>query len=324
MFARFDNRAQSRLFFPALWTPGEQQWSIPSETYTKFYDTILLPTMREVCAVPAAHWPASYAAARLLYQDTMGKFHFRMMDITEWDIPALETKLLERMEVDPSFVGAFWEHEIRGVKDATGHEMDDPEARSDRFRSLTDVFDMDRVTPSEWVIDVAVEISTVGHNLAWLTLGHARILEYALPGVTMDQIEGILHSTTKYTLDPVAHMAAIAGFRAHPGRNRGTDRVSYVNVYTTDKCNTYQQWPGSFKRQATSAVLPKNMPTLLSHVSRIGDVFAACAGSEAGSQDGHARFEIRVPLANAETVMTRSMDDLIPHVVVAIPNDTWW
>lgn len=316
------------MFFPALWASGEHLWSITQATYAKFYDTILLPSIRHVSAVSAAHWPISYSSAMNHARDARGHYHYQTLDVNYTDLVELETQLLERMDQDATFKGAFWEHELRGTKDATGHEFEDVDAHRDRFESFISILNMDRVVPAEWCVDVAVEISIAGFNVAWLTVAHSRILAYALPDVHPDHLTAISRNKSKFTSDVVAHLDGVAGCRVDPGRYCGSDGVSYINVYTTDKSNTYQQWLGSFARIRTAALLPKGIKALLRSMSIMGEAFAACrtTSCRAGdiSQDGHARFEVRVPIANALTAMTRNMDDLIGHAVICIPNQTWW
>ncbi|EED77074.1 predicted protein, partial [Postia placenta Mad-698-R] len=327
-FGKLSHRGQSRLFFPALWASGEHLWSITQATYAKFYDTILLPSIRHVSAVSAAHWPISYSSAMNHARDARGHYHYQTLDVNYTDLVELETQLLERMDQDATFKGAFWEHELRGTKDATGHEFEDVDAHRDRFESFISILNMDRVVPAEWCVDVAVEISIAGFNVAWLTVAHSRILAYALPDVHPDHLTAISRNKSKFTSDVVAHLDGVAGCRVDPGRYCGSDGVSYINVYTTDKSNTYQQWLGSFARIRTAALLPKGIKALLRSMSIMGEAFAACrtTSCRAGdiSQDGHARFEVRVPIANALTAMTRNMDDLIGHAVICIPNQTWW
>ncbi|KAH9926071.1 hypothetical protein B0H21DRAFT_700840 [Amylocystis lapponica] len=171
--AKFGLRSQTRVFFPKLWLPGARDWKIGQEKYEKFYDDCLLPTIRAKCEVLSAHWPISYSHGMSLMRNQAGGFHHKTQDISNWSIQDVERELLARMDEHSDFSGAFFEHEIRGVKDATSHEMDDPDARADRFDAACISLDMARVDASEWVVDVAVEVSTVGHNLAWLTLAHS-------------------------------------------------------------------------------------------------------------------------------------------------------
>ncbi|EED77067.1 predicted protein [Postia placenta Mad-698-R] len=228
-------------------------------------------------------------------RDARGHYHYQTLDVNYTDLVELETQLLERMDQDATFKGAFWEHELRGTKDATGHEFEDVDAHRDRFESFISILNMDRVVPAEWCVDVAVEISIAGFNVAWLTVAHSRILAYALPDVHPDHLTAISRNKSKFTSDVVAHLDGVAGCRVDPGRYCGSDGVSYINVYTTDKSNTYQQWLGSFARIRTAALLPKGIKALLRSMSIMGEAFAACrtTSCRAGdiSQDGHARFE---------------------------------
>lgn len=327
LFAKAATRMQTRLFFPSLFTPTSN-WMATTKLdalCSKLYDTCLKPAIDQACPGASAHWPADYEHAKILARKDDGTYHFRSLDINPIELPDFEEALIALMDAQPDFQYAFWEHEVRGSKDATLHAMNDPAARQFAFDNVMSLIDQERIDPTQWKVDVAVEINTINHNLVWLTLGHARLLEYALPGVTPPQIQRLMNSMTRFHKDSAAHLSAIAGFRASPGRNGGADAVSYINVYTTDKTNTYQQWRGVFKRHDCRELMPKNIPKLRSDFVDISAIFDKCAGGEEDSgQDGHARFEIRVPLEKATEVMTRDLHAVITHCVVAVPNYDWW
>ncbi|EED80781.1 predicted protein [Postia placenta Mad-698-R] len=227
-FGKLSHRGQSRLFFPALWASGEHLWSITQATYAKFYDTILLPSIRHVSAVSAAHWPISYSSAMNHARDARGHYHYQTLDVNYTDLVELETQLLERMDQDATFKGAFWEHELRGTKDATGHEFEDVDAHRDRFESFISILNMDRVVPAEWCVDVAVEISIAGFNVAWLTtpalpFTHAcyRVVDNAMWGKAFDNY---------FPVDPTARTGPTQNFGSVLYRSEWSVIVSQLGV----------------------------------------------------------------------------------------------
>lgn len=215
MFAKQGVRMQTRLFFPALFK-NEPNWlkGIRMDPICeKFYDKCLRPAIEAANLAAASHWPVNYEHAKMLYRKDDGTYTFKTMDVSSWIMADFQHALLEKMDDYPEFKGAFWQHEIRGTKDATQHAMTDRFAREEALRSLMDHVVMEDINMDEWKIDVALEVNSGCENLLWLTLGHARVLDYALPGVTPEQVRRLLDSDTKFQRDDVAQLSAIAGFR---------------------------------------------------------------------------------------------------------------
>jgi len=106
------------------------------------------------------------------------------------------------------------------------------------------------------------------------------MLEFLLPSVPMEKISDILSSSTQYYCDLSAHLDDIGGFRSQPGSRGASDKVTYINTYTTDKSATYQLHTGIFKRRKAWHLFPDKIDKLMTDMEKIAETFRTCGGGQ--------------------------------------------
>ncbi|KAG7439378.1 uncharacterized protein BT62DRAFT_924773, partial [Guyanagaster necrorhizus] len=139
-------------------------------------------------------------------------------------------------------------------------------------------------TPGDDVfVDVALELSVKEGAVMWCSDGHAVVLQRLLQ---MHQTEADkwmcfgCHITT--------HTTPLRQFNA-----------TFVQMYTTDKCLTYDMQASNNAKFVTAVnLMKKSKYTYNEFLGKLYGVFADAAWHN----NVHARIEVRVPLANAEDV----------------------
>ncbi|KAM5530101.1 hypothetical protein V8D89_016230, partial [Ganoderma adspersum] len=327
MMLKFDTRHQARVFLPGFYSP-HQPPSIPSETFPLIYERAVLPAAKACSTELTLPWPLNYKLAERLSRDARGRLCPVSHDIPPDLIQQFATEFLTRLEaLGPRFVGAFFEIEVKGVKGTTLHNPSDPDARSAALDRVLDPLVLRDIGAAElatdWFVDVALEVHEPGHCLMWSTEGHSRVIEHTLPSLDEEQAQSLTHSS-KFILDPAAHLTAFAGFRLEPGRLGSSDHITYLNVYTTDKAATYQLNNGVYRRRSCTDLLPKNIDKLLEDIDKITETLSICAGDDGDTQDGAARLEARVNIAFAEETLISMSTEVIDSCIIAVPSILWW
>ncbi|KAG1789699.1 uncharacterized protein HD556DRAFT_1243345, partial [Suillus plorans] len=260
-----------------------------------------------------------------LYRDQKGQFHFGTLDFPTHLLQQLGFKLLELFQTQDGLQDAFFVHELRGTKGISHHDPHDAEKRGTALADVLHLFDMQLVQPQDWFVDIALEIRHEGHVLQWLTKGHHRLLAFLLPSVPIKEIDAILHSRSQYYRDLSAQLEDLGGFRALPGSRGKPDHIYYINAYTTDKSATYQLHKGVFRRRKPWHLFPASIGKLSKDLERIAEQFLICGDSPtAGGLEGNARLEIRVPLSQAEGVLSQMPYSLIQDTIVSFKNPLFW
>ncbi|KAI9062336.1 hypothetical protein FKP32DRAFT_1574360, partial [Trametes sanguinea] len=249
------------------------------------------------------------------------------MDIPEDLVPDFAALLRAKLEHHPRLSDSLFMIELRGTKGMFSFPFDDAEARQNAFNRLIEQIDMQVEGAHDnlpnWHCDVGVEVARPGHVLQWLSAAHQRLLAHALPSQPEAVIAKLVDGS-KFSSDVSGHVFDFAGFRASPGSRGRLDRVVHVNVYTTDKSVTYQLHKGAFTAHRTTSLFPGTIGALRNDLNTIAEVFAECGGAKGQTQDGTARFEVRVAIQQSLTALTTFPDELLHHSVVCITNATWW
>jgi hypothetical protein len=319
-----DRRHITRIFFPRLYRKGESA-AISTELRTYIYEKCLRQAAIEVNPSDQSRWPMTYATAMDLYRDDHGLFHFGTIDFPPRLLRKLSARLLGLFQMHEELKDAFFVHELRGMKGATQHDPTDAEQRRTATEDIFHAFDTSMFKAEDWIVDIAVEIRYAGHVLQWLTKGHRHVLEFLLPSIPMEKISDILSSSTQYYCDLSAQLGDIGGFRSLPGSRGASNKVIYINTYTTDKSATYQLHTGIFKRRKAWHLFPDKIDKLMADMEKIAETFRTCGGGQ--TMDGleaNARMEIRVPLDLVNQVLVDIPDDLIQKSLAAFDCPTFW
>ncbi|KAI9069961.1 hypothetical protein FKP32DRAFT_1558698, partial [Trametes sanguinea] len=249
------------------------------------------------------------------------------MDIPEDQVPAFAQHLRTKLDQHPRLAGSIYMIELRGTKGMFSFPFEDADARQEAFNRLVEHIDLElegtHHNLPNWYCDVGLEIARQDHVVQWLSASHHRLLAHSLPSQSEAAIDKLLKGS-KYSSDVSGHVFDLAGFRANPGARGRLDRVFHVNVYTTDKSVTYQLHKGAFTAHRTTSLYPGTIGALQNDLNTIAEVFAECAGSKGETQDGTARFEVRVGVNQCLAALTTFPEDLLRRSAVCIPNSTWW
>jgi len=322
-----EHRHITRIFFPNMYDKDNMHPSLTQENFTKLYDKCIRPAVFQVIPEQASHWPVNYEEAVRQAKDRRGRLHLGTVAVQPWNLIAFCDALRTRLNLLHEFKDSFFCHELRGLKGGTAHEEDD-EGRNpeEAFHTFFESIDVARIDEGNWMVDVGLEIHDPDMVVHWSKRMHKAILTYLLPSLDARKIEKLQDNSNAFHLDNAAHLDDFAGFRCEPGkRARDNDGVQYINVYTTDKCPTYQLHSGIWRRRSCQDLLPKELDKLLLDLDNMSKTYKACSGSQNHrSQEGCARLEIRVPLQVAQTALRDVPHDMLREWTLSVPANHWW
>jgi hypothetical protein len=321
-------RHVTRMMFPRLYEDGSQDRTIPAYNLSRIYDEGIRPAVEAICNPRLSHWPASYASAITKAKDKSGKLHFGTVDLSVDLLPDFAQRLKENLNRITKLKDMYFMHEVRGTKGASVHNPDTPEARWESLEKELEFLDLQEINPTNWYMDVGLEVHLPGHVLQWLEDAHLRLLEFGLPTQAdnlPESLSPLLDNKRNFKVDRVAQFKEFAGFRCTPGSRGDSDHIVYLNVYTTDKEPTYQLHAGSFRKHLASELLPFKGNKILNDVSAMSQVYGQCMSMEGRTPtEGCARFEVRVALQHASDVIPAMSSLTMRGSLVAIPVDLWW
>lgn len=337
------NRSVVRVFFPRLYS-ALQSRKIPTASLELIYNRCLLPTIRNLMRNQATHWPPNYQTALDTGRDHAGRLHFRSLDVPAHlmgDFSRLYLRALE--DLGDNFKDAYFGHELRGWKAATVHNLNfnpadedgrlenDPAAPSPAhervvaLEDLTRVLDMEAVNRNQWLIDIGLEFGVPGKVVTWRALGHEALIHFLLPD--LDNPGTVISRSKTFYVDPQMHLQDIAGFRWSPGSRSNV--FKYIQAYTTEKEISYQLHTGIFSRRKASELLSRRQSAkLTADVEQQSQIIHTCTGDDPEAnqmpQEGCARLEVRVSLADVDDVLTHFPPDLLNQTMVQIKARNWW
>lgn len=320
------SRHLTRIFFPRLYTeyaePGLRQ-----EQLIALYDNCIRPAVMEVIPAQASHWPVDYLSALVQARDTAGRLHFGSLALPPSCLIDFCTSLITRLDAIPGFEMAYFVHELRGHKGGTAHQDGDRHSE-DAFDTFFEHIDMARVDASNWLIDVGLELSEEGSIVQWSTHAHSSILKYLMPNLSNRELSS-LQTRRTFHLDNAAHLQDFAGFRCEPGQFGRAHNLHYINVYTTDKCTTYQLHKGIWRRRDCKDLYPKALEKLIEELDAMSRIYKACCGNPDPdnrqlAQEGSARLEIRVPLLHAQDALRDVPEDKFIEWCYCVDPLVWW
>lgn len=323
-FAKVGSRGTCNIAFPALYG-STRRGVIARPLCVIFYEQVLRPVLLEVDLDHIGHWPPSYHAAEELKRGKNGQYHFGSVPLPVHCLEGVVRGMKAKMEEIPSFKGAFYIHDLRGVK---GESIHNPGSAPERKHALNETcayLAMTRVPRDQFFIDVGLEIRRPGHVVQWDGSAHAALLREVLPNTTPEQVDLLLgnHACLR---DPNALLSDFAGLRIAPASRNIGDDVVYINIYTTDKTVHYQLHHGVFQKHKCEDLLPHRISHVMDDVDRWTKCLYDCMGGDDNHEEqvGAARCELRVPMSKYETVLLGMEEDVVNRVVAAIPARTWW
>jgi hypothetical protein len=287
------------------------------------YDLCIRPAVQEAIPSQLSHWPVNHKAAMTLARDKSGHFHFGSLGIPPISLVAYCDALIRHLDALPGFENAFFGHELRGLKGGTAH-TDEGRHPEEAFDTFFEHMDVDRIDQDNWFVDVGLEIYDPDMVVHWSKHAHSAILGYIMPSLDDAQLRAMQRRPT-FRLDNACHLDDFAGFRFDPGQFGRLHDVTYINVYTTDKCPTYQLHAGIWSRRRCEDLFPKKLDKLIEELDTMSKTYKTCAGSMGNSpQEGCARLEIRVPLRRAQEALRNIPQDTITGWTYSVAPIIWW
>ncbi|KAI9429471.1 hypothetical protein H4582DRAFT_2114401 [Lactarius indigo] len=317
-----EHRHITRVFFPALYNDAAQP-VLTSAQLAQLYDECIRPAVMQVIPSHASHWPVDYKSAIQQAKDTTGRLHLGSIAVPSMHLVPFCSALIQRLGCIDAFKGAYFCHELRGLKGGTAHE-EGGQQPEEAFETFFDNVDMRRLDPSNWLVDVGLEVYDPGMVVKWSKFSHSAILKYILPTLEPEEIQALQGRRT-FHLDNVAQLDDFAGFRCEPGQFGTRHGVEYINVYTTDKCPTYQLHTGLWRRRYCGDLFPKKLEKLLADLLNMSTTYKSCCGnSQQPAQEGCARLEIRVPMKLARNALRDPPHDLLRSWTISVSPNVWW
>ncbi|KAG7445473.1 uncharacterized protein BT62DRAFT_1007231 [Guyanagaster necrorhizus] len=178
-------------------------------------------------------------------------------------------------------------------------------------------------TPGDDVfVDVALELSVKEGAVMWHSDGHAVALQRLLQMHQTEANKWTRFGYYNYKRDTCAHLTSVAGCHITTHTTPlGQFNATFVQMYTTDKCLTYDMRASNNAKFVTAVnLMKKSKYTYNEFLGKLYGVFADAAWHN----DVHARIEARVPLANAEDVFADVPVASFLDLVYCVPRQDWW
>jgi hypothetical protein len=284
------------------------------------------------------HLPPTYAAELHRTTNATGTRSFTTYTIHRQHLPDVCDDIMTALHDLPWGEGAFFLHEIRGMRGATVHNPRDEDLRQESLDLFTDVFvegtfdDANQQDLADglaalplWYIDVAMEYRLQEHVLHLRKDYHRHLIRHFLE-CTEQQLDRLMApNSTRYQSDAVAQLEEFAGFRCNP-RTLGHEMgIVHFNVYTTDKSLTYHRTDdGRVSKFITARqVLSAPKDGYLKEIEKMYGTLRLAASADP-PVEGHVRVEIRVKFERATMVLISLPDNLWGSMMIAHLCQEWW
>jgi hypothetical protein len=325
--AKWGVRNSIRILFPDLYSDTRKNAFLEKEEIATFYEKGLLPTLRTLLQDRGNGLPATYQLELFRSQGIDGKLSFGTKMLAAWLVPNFGDTLRRELVANgvPWGQGLVFLHQIKGVKDATYHSLEEDSV----CLALADVLEknslpyldiMESPGVDNWFIDVGLEISSErGECLAWRTDRHNVLLRH-LAEVTEEAANRLTTiGSSQYYRDLTSHMTAVSGCRITPGpRARSKFDAVYFQLYTTDKALIYRPDHGHYGKYITVKQVLEGKAG--AYLQNLYELYATASRS----QYSCARVEMRIPFKHAESVLLEIEERTVYECLVAIPRFVWW
>ncbi|KAF8670647.1 hypothetical protein RHS04_08578, partial [Rhizoctonia solani] len=344
-FLDLGNNGMFRIHFPLLGTTGINMYLSDSQM-AQLYDLVFHPAALQTLPEDLVReWPGSYEDERFRSQNHKSK---RKEYQSQGDVHVeyLQGWLDCAREIIHGAEELRWAryffllYELRGVKNWEGsvhpppeippvnipdNSMDgnedvevevDPESpRVKAVKSVLSHFDTTLFMPGMWFIDIATRVTILPNpdNPSECTFADAdmhSLLFQHYTGLPFARCEELVNGQgNHYQKDEVAHLNVLAGGRLTiPDWRRNDCGITYAQIYTTDKSNTYNIALAQ-NAQQTSAIrmLESWDQELTMHINGLMSTFENSAHNHGVA----LRIETRVEYQNYPTCHLRVPDELL-------------
>ncbi|KAG7443532.1 uncharacterized protein BT62DRAFT_921991 [Guyanagaster necrorhizus] len=178
-------------------------------------------------------------------------------------------------------------------------------------------------TPGDDVfVDVALELSVKEGAVMWHSDSHAVMLQRLLQMHQTEADKWMHFGYYNYKWDTCAHLTSVAGCHITTHTTLlGQFNATFVQIYTTDKCLTYDMWASNNAKFITAVnLIKKSKYTYNEFLGKLYSVFTDAAWHN----NVHAQIEAQVPLANVEDVFADVPVASFSDLVYCVPQQDWW
>lgn len=215
---------------------------------------------------------------------------------------------------------AYWFIQMRGIKDRSRHEVNDTREIVDNLLG-----DINRQTSTVF-LDVGLEVHLADGYSSLPARAMHQDLAKGVWSISEEEWEKNLHH---YQPDVWAANAHIAGFRCHfSGVPVTVNQISYAQVYTSDKFQTYNPSSSSGLLLLASQIIKMEGPD--DPPIQINKIYQAIFENQIAQTPTVVRFEARVPSHRAEFVYIHDQEqtELDPvdfwNFIYAVPVEFVW
>jgi hypothetical protein len=322
MLAKWGERNMLRVLFPALWTEDRGGSHLTADEQRIFYEQGIRPAVVETSPEDATDWPTTYRDELWRARNRKGGFALGTRPIASWNVWSFGQTLRRKLING----GIHWAadmvffHQVRGVKSTSVHTMDGQAAQA-AYAEFLQAVNLDIPEgETDWWIDVGLEFCAPGLCLQWRTDSHFHVVQDALDIRVGDAQRITTLGSGKYSIDFNSHLTGVAGCRVEPGsRAEGPFQARYLQMYTTDKSVVYHPEGRTYGKALTG----KDVLNAKEDPAFCTGLYSAYVHARENI-DSNARLEVRVPVSQAYSVLTRFGVRLMWDSLLGIPRNVWW
>jgi hypothetical protein len=320
-----------RIAFPKL-DPSEAS----PERQAELYEKVIRPCAMMDQGTRRAEWPATFELASLLSRRQNGTLVQRTKLISSEGVPMFALNILSLCDTNPDIPwarGAFFIHQIKGIKGSTSFHVDEPYISSEieeinRQTSLNQLminflpnpFDFNNEFDQAYV-DVGLEASYPGFVLHWDKSSHDNVTDFVI-----DDSEAAKDLTRQgrkgYWCDHASLLASTAGFRLSvPHHKSGPMGATYIQAYCTDKHIGSVPGIGEVAHHINGSDALAQNPRFKKTVKTM---YHQAVSAAAEKTDGNARLEARVRLDCALEALPVFDEGILTTCILTYHATSWW
>lgn len=307
-----------------------------------FYEQIVRPAVSAAAPHSLSNWPSDYDAERFrATREETGQIVRTTRIIKKEAGFAFLEAIFQRFRGDHPGLefarGGFLAIEVRGVKDATRHDVPTSPRDTRPHRAWHEAFNfvnLSRINTGfiEAFVDVAITVTLPGYCLAWKKSSHPALIAKA-SGYSEQAARAVMRDRAHHHTDLTNLMLEIAGFRsvfaAAEEEDEPQNGLMKLNVYTTDKAHTALTDHGRFAKYLSydKALTPSSDADnpgakVKQWLKNMTHVYETAVEKRI---DGGARFEARMKYNNAMygLIPLATIEFLKDHLI-AVRTTPWW
>ncbi|KAG8755378.1 hypothetical protein FRC14_004103 [Serendipita sp. 396] len=313
-------RSTIRLMLPALVTrPMNLSWKVPEIVRAELYDFCLYPAaIRAIHPVEAGHWLPSYKAEMKRARKPNGQLQKSGRIIPQDKLSQFSRYFIKKIHQHTWGDGAFFFHELRGVRGGTQHPKGKHQQKLKEFLST---FNFHGINKSKWWIDWGLEVHCPGFVMWWRKDAHHHIIKELL-GISSETANSLINHQESYFYDEASQLAEVGGFHLKvPPRHRQRTGIAYIQAYNTEKEAAYQLSgsTNTFSAQYSNTLMTPGFK-IEDYSQKIAEIWTQCSQKS----DGNARLEIRVNLAKLAQRSHLQVEKEVMNLLFQFPRKTWW